>query len=276
MKTIKRLIKLLISILFIFIKTILSKIQSSTIIIGSGNWSIIYYHKINKKFNKKFSKQLDIIEKCGIPIHLNWTGPIRSNVNYISITFDDGFSSLLDFAIIELFRRKIPFTIFIPSGLIGEYANWIPNSKEKILNLHQIQYLSDNKLVEFGSHGRNHSKISALSKDEAIRDIFDSKFLLEKALKKKVDLFSFPYGAYADRDIQIAQSAGLNKIFTISPVMERNPTKKSVLGRTRVDPEDWPLEFLIKILGGYEWLVWSARIKEVLKMNLAKWAHNGN
>jgi len=55
---------------------------------------------------------------------------ILSKKNLISITFDDGFSSILRNALHELKKREIPSTIFIPAAYIESYPKWEQKGQE--------------------------------------------------------------------------------------------------------------------------------------------------
>ncbi len=57
--------------------------------------------------------------------------------------------------------------------------------------------------MSFGSHGHSHSKLSELGKDEQIKEIKNSKEILEKGLRTEIKLFSYPYGSYNEITMEI-------------------------------------------------------------------------
>ena len=53
-------------------------------------------------------------------------------------------------------------------------------------------------LITFGAHTLTHPVLSRLPKKDAEKEIAESKKTLEKGLDRKVDFFSYPYGARGD------------------------------------------------------------------------------
>jgi hypothetical protein len=52
----------------------------------------------------------------------------------------------------------------------------------------------------------------------------------------------------------LCREAGYERIFTTLPVFAFAEPGEFVVGRVRVDPTDWPLEFRLKLAGAYRWL----------------------
>jgi hypothetical protein len=72
-------------------------------------------------------------------------------------------------------------------------------------------------------------------------------------LNQRITLFSFPYGEFNERLIQLCREAGYERVFTILPKPAFADPQEFVTGRIAVNPTDWKLEFRLKILGAYQW-----------------------
>ena len=56
--------------------------------------------------------------------------------------------------------------------------------------------MSQDKLCTIGSHGVSHGEFALLNKEQALRELQDSKYELERIIGKPVELFAYPYGSY--------------------------------------------------------------------------------
>ena len=68
-----------------------------------------------------------------------------------------------------------------------------------------------------GSHAESHSLLSTLSNKKQFLEIKNSKVFLEKIIKKKVDIFSYPYGlknSYKPNTIRILKKLDFKLGFT--------------------------------------------------------------
>jgi len=86
-----------------------------------------------------------------------------------------------------------------------------------------------------------------------MHDLVQSKTDLETVLGRPVELFSFPHGAHDATALDRARQAGYRQVYTVNPERLSPATQAFALGRIAVDPDDWPLEFALKIRGAYRW-----------------------
>lgn len=178
---------------------------------------------------------------------------------FVAVTFDDGFASVVENAFPELKQRNIPFAVFLPTGCWGERPSWVmrpdhPAKVERVLSRDELRNLAVEQLVTIGSHSVTHPNFLTLDADAAAREFVDSKHELENVLGRPVSLFSFPHGAYNARLVRQAWALGYRRLFSIEPVPVSTTDKGPVLGRIAVDPEDWPIEFRLKMQGAYRWM----------------------
>jgi peptidoglycan/xylan/chitin deacetylase (PgdA/CDA1 family) len=67
--------------------------------------------------------------------------------------------------------------------------------KEQFLSWNNIRDLSEHPLITIGAHTIHHEQLSKLSLLEAYNEISGSKKAIESIINKRVEYFSYPYGA---------------------------------------------------------------------------------
>ena len=72
----------------------------------------------------------------------------------------------------------------------------IKQYKKYFLNKNDINFLNNDPLIHFGSHGHDHINYKSSSQFSQKKDLSISKRILQNILKKKVNTFCFPYGSY--------------------------------------------------------------------------------
>jgi peptidoglycan/xylan/chitin deacetylase (PgdA/CDA1 family) len=227
-----------------------------------GTCVVLYYHSIPENQRTRFANQLDAILRYAKPVGLNGRVLLAKGERCAAITFDDGFEDFFRNALPELQKRCIPATMFVISAAIGK-AFGPANRSEKVMSLQQIQALPEN-LITIGSHTSTHPLLPAITEEDALRELIESRAELEKMLDREIPLFSFPFGGFNERLIALCRQAGYRRVFTTLPYFAFTDPDEFVVGRVRVDPTDWPLEFRLKVAGAYRWLplafVWKRKI----------------
>jgi peptidoglycan/xylan/chitin deacetylase (PgdA/CDA1 family) len=122
--------------------------------------------------------------------------------------------------------------------------------------------------VRIGSHSVSHPNFRLLDDEQARRELAESKADLEKITGRQVRSFSFPHGAYTARCLTLARQCGYAQVYTIAPGLTKAPRDEFIVGRVCADPSDWPIEFRLKALGAYLWMVWASAFKRGLRNRL--------
>jgi len=248
----KRVLKCGIS-LFVFLLSETRKALARALgQIPEGKCVVLYYHSVPASEQRSFARQLDIVLGCARPIRTDDDLTPASRTDRVAITFDDGFENFLTQALPELEKRNIPATVFvIADGMNREFGS--PTHAEKLLSLEQVRSLPPS-LVTIGSHTVSHPLLTQLEESEAHREIQDSRTKLEAMLDRDVTQFSFPFGGFNEKLVQICRESGYERVYTTLPAFAFEQKDEFVVGRVRVDPTDWPLEFRLKLAGAYRWL----------------------
>jgi peptidoglycan/xylan/chitin deacetylase (PgdA/CDA1 family) len=231
----------------------------------AGTCVVLYYHSIPEHQRKMFADQLAALIRNATPIALDQAVQPPKGMHAVAITFDDGFENFYSQALPELEKRRLPATMFVIADALGKAFGPLGQA-EDVMSLDQIRRLPSS-LVTIGSHTSTHPMLPLISAENARDEIAGSRKKLEALLHRNIRLFSFPFGGFNQRLIEICRQAGYDRVFTTLPKIAFREPNEFVIGRVRVDPGDWSLEFHLKVAGAYQWLPWAFRLKSRVLTN---------
>jgi len=264
----RRLLKLLISMLVRCVDLLSAGLRRLFGMPSATTCVVLYYHAVRSAERRQFAAQMDDLARLTVPIDIESQEQRGHGVRYSAVTFDDGFMSVVDQALPELAKRNIPCTIFAPSGSIGRRPSWIetshPDGTEVVFPEAVMKAIATQPLVRIASHSVSHPDFRKLDDEQAKSEFVDSRATIEAIIGRKVTSFSFPHGAHTQRSIDLAAECGYARVFTIDPVQLGEPWRGFVVGRVRVEPVDWSIEFRLKVLGAYRWMSSASRVKRRL------------
>lgn len=132
------------------------------------------------------TKQITVPERISVP-------------GSILLTFDDIFASAYRYALPELRKRELPYTVFIAPGLLGQ-TNYITEE--------ELRSLASDPLCTIGAHSMRHELLRFQSDMTVRRELTDSQKYLEDIFAREIADFAFPYGSvYACSRSNIRQVA---------------------------------------------------------------------
>jgi peptidoglycan/xylan/chitin deacetylase (PgdA/CDA1 family) len=153
-------------------------------------------------------------------------GSARLPSGVAAVTFDDGFADLEEYALPLLLRYRIPATVFLVAQTLttgGQPVDWVnhpPAFPLETLRLDQVLRMQDAG-VSFQSHSWAHRDLTALDPQECLRDLRDSRELLEDVLGRPVRQLAYPRGRHDERVRAAAAEAGYHCSFTLPEAAER-------------------------------------------------------
>jgi len=117
------------------------------------------------------------------------------NPGFVVLTFDDGY---LDFAVEAapvLAQRGWGATVFVPAGMMGKISDWERNDAagKPLMDPAALRAVFAVG-IEIGSHAITHRDLTALSFGDAVREISQSRAMLEETVGAPVRCFAPPYG----------------------------------------------------------------------------------
>lgn len=171
--------------------------------------AILFYHRVSDHFPNPWSmsrncfrKQLDLIDSIGTfasldEIRQEQLNGTRNRLK-IAITFDDGYSENMDWAIPELVQRNIPCTYFVATDYVENAQPFphdiqkgrplTPNTKAEIREMASLG-------IQIGGHTRSHLDLGQEWSNERLKsELCDSRKKLQDWTGQPIDYFSFPFG----------------------------------------------------------------------------------
>lgn len=162
---------------------------------------------------KEFARQMDHLVEAYSPVTLDdLVAGVRGErplpERAVHVTFDDGFTGVLEHAAPVLAARSIPATLFAVSGRLGRSNDWMTGRgfpERPLVSTAQLRELESMGFV-IGSHTQSHARLTEVVSERLIEEVADSKHALQDALGKDVPYFAYPYGLQneAVRDAVVA------------------------------------------------------------------------
>jgi peptidoglycan/xylan/chitin deacetylase (PgdA/CDA1 family) len=123
------------------------------------------------------------------------------------LTFDDGYDNFYREAFPILHRFGFNASVFVVTQEIGGKSRWDRGSETSLMGWSEICELH-RAGVEFGSHTLSHPRLSSVAHVAAMRELADSKAILEGKLGSAVTSLAYPYGDCNPAIEELARQAG--------------------------------------------------------------------
>ena len=190
--------------------------------------SILMYHSIVSNSDdpwavppNKFQDQLSWLLDHGfeaIPlaemINLLKSGSCQDLKRKVVFTFDDGCIDFLTTALPILLRYKIPATVFIVAGMLGEKASWSDASKHvPLMAEHEIRRIRTQGIV-LGSHTMTHVDLTSLNREELYWQLVESRARLLD-LGESFYALSYPWGRWSKSVLGVVKEVGYECAVTV-------------------------------------------------------------
>jgi peptidoglycan/xylan/chitin deacetylase (PgdA/CDA1 family) len=166
---------------------------------------------------------------------------------FVTISFDDGLSSVYTLAFPEMERIGATGTVFVISDLIGSRYSGYP-----VMTKQMLKSLSS-KGWEIGSHTRTHQNLALLSGTELMAELMESKTTLQRLLGCNISSLAYPFGA-CDAKVRALASKYYKFARTVScyPPLRTNripPTDRLQL--SAISAYDRPLSLPIHLINDF-------------------------
>jgi peptidoglycan/xylan/chitin deacetylase (PgdA/CDA1 family) len=150
-----------------------------------------------------FAEQVAAIAESGVPVltlgavaDLHAQGALPASA--VSLTFDDGFASVVEEAAPVLLARGLAGTVFCVAGHLGGQNDWPSNPphgpRVRLAPAADLAELTA-RGFEVGGHGTEHAPLDHANERTARREVTDGRRALESAVGTAVSTFAYPYGA---------------------------------------------------------------------------------
>jgi len=210
--------------------------------------SILVYHSISSPAEplpghivmspERFEKQMQWLSRWRNVVRLFQTLRAPAGERLVSITFDDGYRDNLTTALPILEKFNFPVTLFVAPGLLG---------KKGYLSHDELREISRHPLVTIGAHGLHNRRFTELNRNDSRFELIESRIILEKITKKRVELMSWPHGVCNEELERLCEASGYSASWS-----EWNGEDTShSLKRITLYREDNMPRFIAKVTGAY-------------------------
>lgn len=198
-----------------------------------------------------FAEQIKFIVSRGYKVltldmfikYINGEEKIKDK-NMVLLTFDDGYDDNFTYVYNILRANGIGGLFFIPVKKIG-LKGW--------LDLKQIEIMDYNGMM-FGSHTLNEKYLPDLDREQAYKELKESKNELEKILDEEIKSIAYCSGGYTKETLELVKKAGYKTGFTTNRGFEKNSKNDNIyaLRRIKVTDRDNNFRMWIKLSGIYD------------------------
>lgn len=139
--------------------------------------------------------------------------------NPIVITFDDGYYSNYEFAYPILQKYGMCGTIFVITDKMGNF-----DTSYRHFDWQTAREMEKSGIIEIFSHTYSHCHLSQVSELQLVLELRQSKYIIEKEMKKKCNILAAPYGDFDERTFIRAKAAGYDAIMRVGDIGADIPT----------------------------------------------------
>jgi peptidoglycan/xylan/chitin deacetylase (PgdA/CDA1 family) len=187
---------------------------------------------------QRFEQQLRWLSRWRKVVTLEETLSAPARKRLTAITFDDGFRDNLTVALPLLEKYRLPMTLFVTAGFLGQ-AGYLSSG--------ELREISKHPLVTIGAHGLWHRHFNLLSEDHARDELVESRRLLEGLTSKTIDLMAWPYGECNEALERMSAESGYRASWSVW----KGSNSQHSLWRIPLGRRDNMPRFIAKALGAY-------------------------
>ena len=172
----------------------------------------------------------------------------------VILTFDDGYEDnyLNLLPLLEKYDARAVIFALGDRGITTNYWD-VPEGEPEaaLMSDAQLRACHDSGRIEIGSHGLRHRHLPQLGADELATELQQSRDTLSALLGTEIVSFAYPYGDYAEREVEAVRAAGYRfGVATVSgPVSLADDLYR--VRRVQVFPATKPFAFWKKTSGYY-------------------------
>jgi peptidoglycan/xylan/chitin deacetylase (PgdA/CDA1 family) len=166
-----------------------------------------------------------------------------------ALSFDDGMEDNYSIAWPILREFGLPATVYVTTGLIGEPNPWMPARAEaRMMTVAELRELAVAG-IEIGAHSVTHPDLSGLDFESCLREMTESRRILEQVTGTTVRTFAYPSCRYGTNALEAARAAGFSAAVTCQGHGSWDPY---ALKRSLITGKDALPAFLLKLTDFYQ------------------------
>ncbi len=141
---------------------------------------------------------------------------IKRSGRDVTITFDDGYSGLANYAFPVLKELGLTALVFVISDFVGKENTWdVQYGWRRFWHLSwdQLGEWRESGVIDVQSHGASHRRLTWLSDQQVADDLGRAREEIRRHLGIAPDAIAYPYGAIDARVKRLAMQAGHSRGF---------------------------------------------------------------
>jgi peptidoglycan/xylan/chitin deacetylase (PgdA/CDA1 family) len=216
---------------------------------------VLTYHAVTAAQVQRFTAQMRELHRHAVAVAADCVDAAQASL-VVAVTFDDAFHNVFEHAAPVMEKYAVPFTVFVPTASLGLEPAWIAPERRSALGIvaaAEVIAAAAGRGVQIGSHTVTHPYLAHLNAERLQDEMCRSRETLEQITGRSVTLLALPYGSYNAAVLEVAATAGYERVYANVP-LRRGRHHPILVGRIDVSPDDSMVEFGLKMRGAYSWL----------------------
>jgi len=161
---------------------------------------------------------------------------------WAAISFDDGMQDNHSDALPIMRDLGVPGTVYVTTGLIGQRNPWIDYEARMMTRDELLELRSEG--WELGAHTITHPDLSAMTRQECVRELAESRATLEELTGDPVKTFAYPFCKYGPAALEAVAEVGFEAAVTCHG---RGGWSKYEMKRQMITGKDGFASFTLKV-----------------------------
>ena len=170
----------------------------------------------------------------------------------VVITFDDGFSDCMQYAVPILQHHGFPAVFFLVAGLMGRTSEWMvqtPGVELPLMDWDAARTL-ESLGMECAAHSMTHPALADQPAAASRAELVESRRVLEDRLGREVRHLAYPFGSVSTGVRDLAAEAGYVAACTTEHGLAEDGNDRLLLPRVPVYGHDSLLDFVCRLRDG--------------------------
>jgi peptidoglycan/xylan/chitin deacetylase (PgdA/CDA1 family) len=161
----------------------------------------------------------------------------------VGLTFDDGYTDFLQYAVPVLARYGMTGTLYVVAGRLGGSNAWDDGPRLDLVDADGVRAVAAAG-HEIGSHTLRHVRLAGADPAILVEEIGGSRRVLEDVLQAEVPGFCYPWGSFDQAAADAVRAAGYDHACVTGDYL---PGDRFTLPRSYVAPSDSALHLGAKL-----------------------------
>jgi len=188
------------------------------------------------------------------PITLNQLQDYRNGNSMLPkkpvlITFDDCYQECIDYAVPVLEEKGFSAVFYMPTDYAGTDSHWLRRElgfEFPIIGWDSVKRL-DKAGFEIGSHTMSHPRLAEISAKDCLRELVESRNILEDKLGHQVVHMAYPFGSFNEATTACAVEAGYRTSCTTEEGIAKVEYDLLLLPRINIMGMTSPIDFTMML-----------------------------